>query len=53
MVRILSKGDKGDKTITEVCREHGISQPTFYNWRRRFRGQVEPVVMWFLIGIPF
>ena len=36
--RILSKGDKGDKTITEVCREHGISEPTFYNWRKRFRG---------------
>jgi len=38
VVRILSKGDKGDKTITEVCREHGISEPTFYNWRKRFRG---------------
>ena len=38
VVRILSMGDKGDKTITEVCREHGISEPTFYNWRKRFRG---------------
>lgn len=38
VVQILSEGDKGDKTITEVCREHGISQPTFYNWRKRFRG---------------
>jgi len=38
VVRILSKGDKGDKTITELCREHGISEPTFYNWRKRFRG---------------
>ena len=36
VVRILSKGDKGDKTITEVCREHGISKPTFCNWRNGF-----------------
>ena len=26
------------KTVTEVCRELGISQQTFYRWRRKFAG---------------
>ena len=38
MVRILAEGDQGEKTVTELGREHGISPATFYNWRRRFRG---------------
>ena len=21
-----------------MCRAHGVSEPTFYNWRKRFRG---------------
>lgn len=38
VVRILAEGDKGEKTVSEICREHGISTATYYNWRRRFRG---------------
>ncbi len=38
VVRILAEGDQGEKTITELCREQGISAATYYNWRRRFRG---------------
>jgi putative transposase len=38
MVRILAEGDKGEKTVVQICREHGISQATYYNWRKRFRG---------------
>lgn len=38
VVRILAEGDQGEKTVTEICREHGISSATYYNWRRRFRG---------------
>jgi putative transposase len=38
VVRILAEGDKGEKTVTDICREHGISTATYYNWRRRFRG---------------
>jgi putative transposase len=26
------------KTVTETCREMGISQQTFYRWRRKFAG---------------
>lgn len=38
VVQILAQADKGERSITEICREHGISQATFYNWRKRFRG---------------
>ncbi len=38
VVRILAEGDQGEKTIGELCREHGISQATYYNWRKRYRG---------------
>ncbi len=26
------------KTVAEICRELGISQQTFYRWRRKFAG---------------
>lgn len=24
--------------VAEVCRKHGISQPTYYNWKNRYGG---------------
>jgi len=38
VVAILAEADRGEKTIGDVCRSHGVSEPTFYNWRKRFRG---------------
>lgn len=38
IVAILAEADRGEKTIGDVCRAHGMSEPTLYNWRRRFRG---------------
>lgn len=34
---ILTEQDKG-KTVVEICRDHGISQPTFYNWKGKYGG---------------
>lgn len=36
IVAILAQADKGEKPIVEVCREHGITQNTFYRWRNKF-----------------
>ena len=38
VVNIVAEADKGDKTIGDICIAHGISQATFYNWRKRFHG---------------
>ncbi len=37
IIAILKEQESGRPT-TEVCRRHGISQPTFYNWKAKFGG---------------
>lgn len=37
IVAILKEADGGLK-VAEVCRKHGISQPTYYNWKSRYGG---------------
>ncbi|KRP10536.1 MAG: transposase [Sphingobacteriales bacterium BACL12 MAG-120813-bin55] len=37
IVAILNQQEKGMKVV-DICREHGISQPTFYQWQRKFSG---------------
>ena len=37
IVKILKEFESG-KSIQEVCRSHGISQGTLYNWRKRYGG---------------
>ncbi len=38
IVAILQQAEKGEKSISEVCRQHNISENTFYRWRTRFGG---------------
>ena len=35
IVRILKESDAGMKVI-EICRKHGISDATFYTWRKKY-----------------
>lgn len=37
IVAILKETDTGKK-VAEVCRKHGISQPTYYNWKSKYGG---------------
>ncbi len=25
-------------SVNDICREHGISQPTFFNWKKKYSG---------------
>lgn len=37
IVSILKEADTGKK-VADVCRQHGISQPTYYNWKSKYGG---------------
>jgi len=32
----LARFDRGDWTVAEFCRREGVSNPSFYRWRKRF-----------------
>ena len=38
IVGILRDAEQNGKTIGEVCRAHGISEASFYRWRRKYGG---------------
>ena len=37
IINILKQAEAG-KPVTELCREHGMSDATFYKWRAKFGG---------------
>jgi putative transposase len=37
ILRVLRDGESGD-TVVEICRKHGISQQTFYLWKKKYAG---------------
>lgn len=36
-MKILREGGKTGK-VAELCRKHGISDATYYNWKKRYDG---------------
>jgi putative transposase len=38
IIAILHQAEVGDKTITELCREHNLTQTTFSRWRKKYGG---------------
>lgn len=37
IIAVLKESEAGAKT-KELCRRHGISEPTFYNWKAKYAG---------------
>jgi putative transposase len=37
IIAILKQQESG-LSVNEICREHGISQPTFFNWKKKYSG---------------
>ena len=37
IVNILKQQETG-RTVQEICREYGISQATFFNWKSKYGG---------------
>ena len=37
IIRVLKESEAGAKT-PELCRKHGVSEATFYNWKGKYGG---------------
>jgi len=37
IIGILKEQEAGKK-VNDICREHGISQPTFFSWKSKYGG---------------
>jgi len=37
ILKILKALEAG-RTVKVVCREHGVSEPTYYNWKAKYGG---------------
>ena len=37
IIAVLKESEAGAKA-KELCRRHGISEPTFYNWKTKYAG---------------
>lgn len=38
IVAILHQAERGERPIRDLCREHGITETTFYRWRKLYGG---------------
>ena len=44
IVAILREGQCGEKSVEQLCREHGVAPPTYYGWKRKYGAMNEPDV---------
>jgi putative transposase len=42
IIHILQQAARGEQPISVLCREHGLSEQTFYRWRKTFGGMTIP-----------
>lgn len=38
IIVILKEAELGKESITSLCRQHNISEATFYKWRKQYGG---------------
>lgn len=38
IVAILEEGQRGEMTVAELCRKHGVSDQTYYGWKKKYNG---------------
>jgi putative transposase len=42
ILHLLHQAERGEQPIGVLCREHGISEQTFYRWRKKFGSMTVP-----------
>jgi putative transposase len=35
----ILKAQEGGRSVSDICREHGIGQPAFYQWKSKYSGK--------------
>lgn len=40
IVAILHQAEKGEQSIQAICKEHSVTETTFYRWRKAYGGAV-------------
>lgn len=38
IVAVLREAERGEKTILEICKKAGVTEQTFFRWRKKFAG---------------
>jgi len=38
IVAVLREAERGEKPIAEICKKAGVSEQTFYRWKKKFAG---------------
>lgn len=44
IVKILQEAERGDATVGDVCRRHGVSESAYYRWRNVYGNMKVPEV---------
>jgi putative transposase len=42
IVRMVREAERGDRSIAEVARAHGVAENSLYRWRRKYAGLSVP-----------
>jgi putative transposase len=42
IIGILQQAERGEQTIAALCRVYGITETTFYRWRKKYTGMIVP-----------
>jgi putative transposase len=42
ILHLLHQAERGEQPLGALCREHAISEQTFYRWRQKFGGITVP-----------
>ena len=42
IIALLREAERGTKPVTELCRDLGVSEQSFYRWRNKYGGMEVP-----------